>query len=256
MPVSISFDSALRKQPSERCMKFDPPLIRGRLIRRYKRFLADVELDSGEVITATCANTGSMKGLVEPGAIVWLSTSESQTRKYRHTWELVEHDGGRGSTIVGINTNHPNRLVADAIAAGRIASLKGYAVLRREVKYGQNSRIDILLEDPVKGRCYVEIKNVHFLRTPGLAEFPDSITSRGAKHLEEMTNMIRAGHRAVMLYLVQRADATQMTFARDIDRDYGEAFDLASANGVEAIAYRCTLDPSGIALNRKIPLKP
>ncbi len=236
-------------------MQFAMPLIRGRLIKRYKRFLADVVLDSGETVTATCANTGSMKGLVNPDAVVWLSESDSPTRKYRHTWEMVEHDGGRGATIVGINTGHPNKIVAEAIEAGRIAGLKGYASLRREVKYGKNSRIDILLEDPKKGHCYVEIKNVHFLRKAGLAEFPDSVTERGAKHLAELSDMVAEGHRAVMVYLVQREDATRLALARDIDPGYGDAFDKAMAAGVEALAYRCTVSEHGIELTKKIPVK-
>ena len=236
-------------------MQFATPLIRGRLVKRYKRFLADVVLDSGETITATCANTGSMKGLVNPGAVVWLSESDSPTRKYRHTWEMVEHDGGRGTTIVGINTGHPNKIVAEAIGAGKIAKLKGFANLRREVKYGKNSRIDILLEDPHKGLCYVEIKNVHFLRRAGLAEFPDSVTERGAKHLLEMSDMVAEGHRAVMIYLVQREDATRLALARDIDPGYGDAFDKALAAGVEALAYRCSVNENGIELVKKIPVK-
>jgi sugar fermentation stimulation protein A len=236
-------------------MQFPKPLIKARLLKRYKRFLADVELETGETITATCANTGSMKGLVEPGVTVWLSESDSPTRKYRHTWEMVEHDGGKGTTIVGINTGHPNKIVFEAIEAGRIAPLKGYAQARREVKYGKNSRIDILLEDPKKGRCYVEIKNVHFLRKAGLAEFPDSVTARGAKHLAEMSDMVAQGHRAVMVYLVQRGDATRLQLARDIDPAYGAAFDDAAKAGVEAMAYRCDVSAVGIELTNKIPVK-
>lgn len=235
-------------------MQFQTPLVRGRLIKRYKRFLADVELEGGEIITASCANTGSMRGLVEPGVTVWLSESDSPTRKYRHTWEMVEHDGGHGPTIVGINTGHPNKIVGEAIEAGKITPLKGYATLRREVKYGKNSRIDILLEDVKKGLCYVEIKNVHFLRKPGLAEFPDSVTVRGAKHLAELSDMVADGHRAAMIYLVQRADAKRLKLARDIDPGYGKAFDLAAKAGVEAFAYRCDLSEQGINLARKIPV--
>ena len=236
-------------------MQFPAPLLHGRLIKRYKRFLADVELDSGETITCTCPNTGSMIGLVEPGSGVWLSESDSPTRKYRHTWELVEHDLGKGPAIVGINTNHPNKLVTEAVEGGRIAPLKGYASLRREVKYGQNSRIDILLEDDRKGRCYVEIKNVHMMRKPGLAEFPDSVTARGAKHLAELSDMVREGHRAVMLFLIQREDATRIALARDIDATYGEAFDAAIAAGVEPLAYRCRLTPEEIVVDKKVPIR-
>lgn len=235
-------------------MKFPTPLIRGRLVRRYKRFLADVELASGEQITATCANTGSMRGLVTPGASVWLSVSDSPTRKYPHTWEMVEADLGQGPVLVGINTNHPNRLVAEAVANGDIPEIAGYATLRREVKYGLSSRIDLLLEDPAKGLAYVEIKNVHLSRTAGLAEFPDSVTERGTKHLSELASMVGAGHRAVMVYLIQRADAERFTLAADIDPRYAAAFAEAQAAGVEAIAYACHLTPEEITIARPIPI--
>ena len=236
-------------------MKFPSPLVRGRLIKRYKRFLADVSLDTGELVTATCLNTGSMRGLAVPGAVVWLSVSTSPTRKYPHTWELVEADLGRGPVLVGINTSHPNRLVADAIAAGEIPEIAGYATLRREVKYGLASRIDILLEDPQKGLAYVEIKNVHLSRTDGLAEFPDSVTERGTRHLAELSAMVAAGHRAVMLYLIQRADAESFALAADIDPRYAAAFEAARAAGVEAIAYACILTPEGIAVARPVPIR-
>ncbi len=236
-------------------MEFAPPLIRGRLIKRYKRFLADVLLDSGETITATCSNTGSMRGLTTPGAAVWLSVSASPTRKYAHTWEVVEADLGEGPVLVGINTNHPNRIVAEAISGGHIPALSGYATLRREVRYGAASRIDILLEDPARGLAYVEVKNVHLSRTPGLAEFPDSVTERGAKHLRELSAMVAAGHRAVMVYLIQRADARAFAFAADIDPAYARAFVEAEAAGVEAIALACTVTPEAITLARDVPLR-
>ena len=236
-------------------MKFCSPLLRGRLIKRYKRFLADVVLDDGRAITCTCPNTGSMLGLTEPGSIVWLSQSDSPTRKYRHTWEMLENDMGDGAVLVGINTVHPNKIVTEAIEAGRIASLKGYAGLKREQRYGANCRIDILLEDEKKGRAYVEIKNVHLMRTPGLAEFPDSVTERGAKHLHELEQMVRHGHRAVMLYLVQRADARRFAVAADIDPAYAAAFKAATEAGVEALAYRCRLSAKEIVLDAKIPIK-
>lgn len=235
-------------------MKFPSPLVRGRLLKRYKRFLADVSLDSGEIVTATCPNTGSMLGLATPGAVVWLSTSASPTRKYAHTWEMVEADLGKGPVLVGINTNHPNRLVTEAITAGRIPELAEYAALRREVKYGLSSRIDILLEDPKRGLAYVEIKNVHLSRTDGIAEFPDSVTERGVKHLVELGSMVAAGHRAVMLYLIQRADAQTFTFAADIDPRYAAAFKVAREAGVEAIAYACELSPAEITVARPVPI--
>ena len=236
-------------------MLFPAPLIPGRLVQRYKRFLADVTLDTGEAVTATCPNTGSMMGLVAPGSRVWLSSSDSPTRKYRHTWEMVEADLGEGPHLVGINTSHPNKLVAEAIEGGIIKGLNGYSSLRREVKYGKSSRIDILLECARKGVCYVEIKNVHMMREAGLAEFPDSITERGAKHLVEMADMVRAGHRAVMVYLIQRADAKNLTLAADVDPRYVEAFKLAAAAGVEAIALRCRVTPEEIAVEKAVPIK-
>ncbi|WP_439542012.1 DNA/RNA nuclease SfsA [Hyphomicrobium sp.] len=236
-------------------MKFPSPLIRGRLVKRYKRFLADVILDTGEAVTAVCSNTGSMMGLTAPGSPVWLSVSASPTRKYAHTWELVEQDLGQGPVIVGINTGHPNRIVADAIAAGRIPELAGYASLRREVKYGVSSRIDILLEDPARGLAYVEIKNVHLSRSAGLAEFPDSVTERGVKHLVELSAMVAAGHRAMMIYLIQRADAEAFAFAADVDPRYAAAYATARASGVEALALACTVTPESITLAHPVPMR-
>lgn len=236
-------------------MKFPTPLLRGRLIKRYKRFLADVVLDSGETVTATCPNTGSMMGLLTAGSRIWLSTSDSPTRKYQHTWELVEADFGAGAELIGINTNHPNKLVTEAIEGGLIKELKGYPGLRREVKYGRNSRIDILLEAPGKAPCYVEIKNVHMMREAGRAEFPDSVTERGAKHLAELSDMVAAGNRAVMVYLIQMATAASFSLARDIDPVYCEAFDSAKDAGVEAIAYRCCISPEEITVDSRVKLK-
>ncbi len=241
-------------------MQFPSPLLRGRLIQRYKRFLADVELDTGETVTAACPNTGSMKGLTAPGSIVWLSTSDSPTRKYKHTWEMIEDDSfeevrGTGPTLVGINTGHPNKIVSEAIGAGGIQPLAGYESLKREQKYGRNSRIDILLEDARKGTAYVEIKNVHLMRKAGLAEFPDSVTERGAKHLGELADMVREGKRAVMVFLIQRADAERVALARDIDPAYGKAFDAAVAVGVEAIAVRCRLSTTEIVADKLVDVK-
>jgi sugar fermentation stimulation protein A len=231
-----------------------PPLLRGTLIARYKRFLADVRLDDGRLVTAACPNTGSMLGLTAAGSAVWLSESDSPTRKYRFTWELVEADLGRGPALVGINTGHPNRLVAEALAARRIRALAGYPTLRREVRYGENSRIDLLLECARKGLCYVEVKNVHLSRRHGLAEFPDSVTARGAKHLAELSLMVRQGHRAVMVFLIQRGEARRLALARDIDPAYGAALDTAIAAGVEAIALRCRMSTAEIVVDRPVPI--
>lgn len=236
-------------------MRFISPLKRGRLIKRYKRFLADVELENGGKVTATCPNTGSMRGLCDPGSMVWLSESDSPMRKYKHTWELVENDAGKGQTYVGINTGHPNKIVTEAIEAKRVKPLNGYATLKREQKYGQSSRIDILLDDEELGRAYVEIKNVHLMRKPGLAEFPDSVTSRGAKHLNELGDMVEDGHRAVMLFLIQRDDATRFTLASDIDPDYLKAYERAVSRGVEVLAYKCAMSPEEIKLSRAVPVR-
>jgi sugar fermentation stimulation protein A len=236
-------------------MRFAAPLIPATLIRRYKRFLADVVLPSGEQVTVHVANPGAMLGLAAPGSRVWLSRSDNAKRKLAHSWELVEVDFGGGSEIVGINTGHPNMLVAEAIAAGAIAEVAGYASARREVKYGRNSRVDFLLETPNRPPCYVEVKNVHLMRRPGLAEFPDCVTARGAKHLAELSDMVAAGHRAVMLFLIQIASATRFTLARDIDPAYGAAFDKARAAGVEAIAYRCGVTIEGIMVTGKVELE-
>ncbi len=235
-------------------MRFPTPLLRGTLIQRYKRFLADVKLDDGRLLTAVCPNTGSMMGLTAPGSVVWLSESDVPTRKYRFTWEMVEADLGKGPVLVGINTGLPNKLVAEAISAARVKRLAGYPGFRREVKYGKNSRIDLLLECATKGRCYVEVKNVHLSRRHGLAEFPDSVTERGTKHLAEMADMVREGHRAVMVYLIQRGDARRFSFARDVDANYGKAFDAAMAAGVEAIALRCRMGIEEIVVDKPVPI--
>jgi sugar fermentation stimulation protein A len=235
-------------------MQFPADLIPATLVKRYKRFLADVVLPSGEMVTVHCANPGSMIGLNVPGARVWLSKSANPNRKLLHSWELIEVDFGGGSELVGINTGHPNTLAAEAIAAGRIAELAGYATARREVKYGKASRVDFLLEGPGRPACYVEIKNVHLMRRRGLAEFPDAVTKRGARHLAELADMVAAGSRAMMLYLVQIGSAERFALARDIDPAYGRAFDAARAAGVEAIAYRCRISCGGIEVTDPIPL--
>ncbi|WP_404379702.1 DNA/RNA nuclease SfsA [Caenispirillum salinarum] len=232
-------------------MQFTTPLIRGTLIKRYKRFLADVTLADGTVVTAHTANSGSMKGCAEPGSAVWLSPADNPNRKLKYTWEIVQVDGGG---LVGINTSWPNALVADACASGVIPELCGYDTVRREVKYGKNSRIDVLLEKSETGeKCYVEVKNVTLARD-GHAEFPDAVTARGAKHLVEMTDMVAEGHRAVMVYLVQREDCRAFRVAADIDPAYEKALALAMSQGVEALCYACTVTPEAITVARPLPL--
>jgi len=246
-------------------MKFPDPLIQGRLIKRYKRFLADVELadgpKAGKVVTAHCANSGSMLSVNEPGAEVWLSPARNPDRKLKYTWEMIRV----GRTLVGINTSLPNGLVAEAVEKGEIPELKGYGSLRREVKYGENSRIDLLLENE-KGhggggakndKCYVEVKNVTMKRDLSKGapvEFPDAVTTRGAKHLRELSQMVLDGHRAVMFYLVQRADSPGFTVARDIDPAYAEGLEKARKSGVEVLSYGCRLNKREIVVRDPIPL--
>lgn len=235
-------------------MNFSQTLIQGRLVKRYKRFLADVELANGEVITAHCANPGSMLGLKEPGLKVWLSKSDNPKRKLAYSWELAEIDDGERPALVGINTSLPNKLVKEAIENSAISELTGYDQLRTEVKYGQSSRVDFLLEFDRQPLCYVEVKNVHLMRKTGLAEFPDSVTRRGTKHLGELAEMVTQGHRAVMFYLIQRTDAKKFRLARDIDPDYANAFDIAITAGVEVICYDCNISTKSISVSRKLRL--
>lgn len=235
-------------------MKLSADLVPATLLRRYKRFLADVELADGSVITAHVANPGAMIGLQAAGARVWLSKSPSKTRKLPFSWELIEADFGNGPELVGVNTMHPNAIVAEALAANAIPELAGYDTIRREVKYGAASRVDFLLEHPSRPPCYVEVKNVHMMRQPSLAEFPDSVTARGARHLDELAAMVATGARAVMLFVVQIGSSTAFALARDIDPAYGRAFDKARAAGVEAIAYTCRIDHDGIVLAGRVPI--
>lgn len=236
-------------------MRFPSPLQPGRLVKRYKRFLADITLDTGEAITAHCANPGSMMGVAPEGARVWVSKSASKTRKLPYSWELVEIDGA----LVAINTNNPNKIAADAIEGDVIPELTGYASMKREVKYGENSRIDILLDTPKNTRsrtapCYVEVKNVHLMRTPGLAEFPDSVTTRGAKHLVELAAMVAQGARAVMVYVVQRGDCREFRPAADLDPAYAAGLTTAVAAGVETLCYDCDVTTTEVILRRALPI--
>lgn len=231
-------------------MLFDAPLIRTKLVKRYKRFLADVELENGDVITVHCANPGSMMGLTEPGIPAFISDSNNPKRKLRYSLEMVEV----GGELVGVNTNLPNKLALEAIKASRIPKLSDYETLRTEAKYGNNSRIDILLENTGKPDIFVEVKNVHFVRTPGIHEFPDSVTARGAKHLDEMANEVANGNRAAMLYVVQRADGDCLKIASDLDPNYAGAFKRAKEAGVEAYAIRCNMQIDRIDAEDLIPI--
>lgn len=231
-------------------MIFPAPLVRGTLIRRYKRFLADVVLDSGEDVTAHVANSGAMLGTSTPGMEVWLSPASNPARKLAWNWELCCIDGA----LIGVNTAHPNLIATEAVAAGLIPELAGYATIRREVKYGKNSRIDLLLEAPGRPTCYVEVKNVH-LKRGEWAEFPDAVTARGSKHLAELRDMVAEGARAVMLYLVQRQDCAGFRPAADIDPVYAEGLQAAMGDGVEAICYTCKMSLEGITIGQRLPIE-
>ncbi|KPV41778.1 hypothetical protein AN478_01225 [Thiohalorhabdus denitrificans] len=212
--------------------------------------MADVELTDGSVVTAHCANSGSMATCKDPGQPVMLLPADSPKRKLKYTWELY-HSGG---SWVGVNTHRPNALVAEAIAAGEVAELAGYATQRREVKYGRNSRIDILLEDPEKGPCHVEVKNCTLLAPDGAVRFPDAVTERGRKHLDELMELAADGGRAVMFFLVNRADGEGFGPADHIDPAYGERLREAAEAGVELLAYRTRITPEGIGLAGAEPI--
>ena len=233
-------------------MKFSKPLQAGTLIKRYKRFLVDVQLDSGDIITAHTANTGSMQGCCEPGSRMWLSDSDNPKRKYRYSWEIVKVSN---SVLVGINTSLPNKLVKEGIENRTISEMQGYANLRTEVRYGkEKSRIDLLLEDTEKPPCYIEVKNVTLVNNR-IAYFPDAVSERGSKHLRELIHMVKEGNRAIIFYCVQRVDATEVRPADDIDKKYGQTLREALGNGVEALAYQATVSTKEIKLNKPLPVK-
>ncbi len=230
-------------------MKFANSLIKGTLVKRYKRFLADVTLEDGSLVTAHCANPGSMLGLKDEGIEVYLSPSTSGKLNYK--WELARIDGHR----VGINTSHPNRIVEEALNKKQIPELAHYPQIRREVKYGQNSRVDFLLESNQHPSCYLEVKNVNLKRGPH-AEFPDSVTQRGTKHLNELTNMIKQGNKAAMLYVVQRNDCESFKLADDIDPEYAKTAKMAKDAGVQQLCYVCDISLEGITLNKPLKILP
>ncbi len=227
-----------------------PALVRGTLVKRYKRFLADVVLDAGETVTAHCPNSGSMKTCGDPGRPVWLSRHDSPRRKLPYTWELIEMT----DSLVGINTLVPNRLTAAAVAAGAVPELAGYPEIRREVPVGAGSRIDMVLTDAEGRRCYVEVKNCTLVAGDGVARFPDAVTARGLKHLTELEKRVLDGDRCVMFYLVQRMDADRFAPADAIDPAYGEALRRAAAKGVEILAYDVRIDLRAISLHRRLPV--
>ncbi len=231
-------------------MDLPQPMVKATLIKRYKRFLADVTLENGEVITAHCANPGAMLGLNKPGLPVYLSKSDNPKRKLKYSLELVELPTGP----VGINTNNPNKIVKEALASKSIEEFTGIEDFRAEVKYGENSRIDFLLNTEAERKTFLEVKNVHLSRGNGLAEFPDCETERGVKHLRELGNMVQDGHRAVAFYLVQRTDCASLSFAQDLAPKYFTAVEQAAKAGVEFLCYDCHIDTNEIIVGKRLPV--
>ncbi len=229
-------------------MKFESPLIEGLLISRYKRFFADIELEDGSVVTAHCANTGSMAGMKETGSRVWISRVDNPKRKLQYDWLIIEACQNIYPALVGVHTAWPNKIVEEALNNQSIPELANYDSLRREVKYGENSRIDFLLESAERQPCYVEVKSITLSRTQGLAEFPDSPSIRARKHVVELTNMVKDGARSVMLYVVQRDDCDRFSIAADIDPKYHLAISQAKKAGVESLCYGCTISPNEITI--------
>ncbi len=227
------------------------PLTPATLVGRYKRFLSDHRLEDGSVVTAHCANPGAMTGIADPGMATWLREAAGRGRKLAWSWELVR----AGGTLVGCHTGRPNEIVAEAIAGGAVAPLAGYRNIRREVPYGERSRVDFLLQDAALPDCYVEVKNCHLVRRKRLAEFPDAVTRRGRRHMEELADVAEGGARAVVIWCVQRADCEAFTVADDIDPGFGEALREAAGRGVETFAYSCRLTLEGIALDRQLPIR-
>jgi len=233
-------------------MRFQTELVPARLRRRYKRFLADCTLEgSGQEVTAHCANPGSMMGLSAPGTRVWLEPNDDPNKKLKYGWRLVDHEDGH---FTGVDTSLPNRVLRAALMAREVEPLAAYGTVRPEIKYGENSRIDFLLSEPGMRDCYVEVKSVTLSRTVGLAEFPDSVTARGAKHLGELARVAQAGYRAVLLYLVQRTDCDKVAMAGDIDPIYANAHTVATTAGVETLCLGTHITPQAITLGPPLAL--
>ena len=232
-------------------MQFEHELIPCTLLKRYKRFLADVKMPDGSTITVHCPNPGAMLGLDAPGSSAFISDSRNPARKLRYTLEIVEAD----DTLVGINTNLPNRLAREAIGNG-LVPVSPEAQILAEQKYGENSRIDFLIREPDQPPRYIEVKNVHLLRQPGLHEFPDCKTARGTKHLGELIRQVEVGNRATMLYIIQRRDGDRFTIAADLDPAYAQAFAEARDAGVEMLALKCHVTPQEIVAAEPVEIVP
>ncbi|MGA0599183.1 DNA/RNA nuclease SfsA [Caulobacter sp. KR2-114] len=230
-------------------MLLPQPMAHGRLVQRYKRFFADVVLDDGREITTHCPNPGAMLGLNTPGLGAWVSAADGAKRKLPWTLELVEVDGG----LAGINTLHPNRIVAEALAANAIPEVAGYTSHRREVRFGEASRVDFLLEAPDRPPCWLEVKNVHLRREGSLAEFPDCVAARSSKHLRELSREVAGGARAVQFFVIQRTDCDRFAACAELDPAYAAGLTAAAQAGVEVLCYRCDISPTAITLADRIP---
>lgn len=233
-------------------MDFQTPLIPARLIKRYKRFLADIELDNGTMVTAHCANPGSMMGMAEPMTKVWVEPNNDPKKKLKYSWKLNDYENGHFSVV---DTSIANRIVKESLISRELAPFAGFADILPEVKYGDKSRVDFLLQDAKEGALYLEVKSVSLCRANGIAEFPDSVTARGTKHLQELAAMVGQGHRAGLLFVVNRSDCTHVDVACDIDPTYAAAFDLAREQGVEIFAYQSNISPQTITLGHPVPVK-
>jgi sugar fermentation stimulation protein A len=231
-------------------VQIEQPIVEGRFVRRYKRFFADIELEGGALVTAHCPNTGSLLGCLEPGARAILRDMGTEGRKLRYVFQAIQI----GKTLVNVDTSLPNRAVFEAVSKGELAPLRGYASVQREVKYGVNSRIDLLLTKANGARCYVEVKNTTLARGK-TAHFPDAVTERGKKHLEELTRMVEQGHRAVQLFFVSRNDVTRFAPADDIDPEYARALRKAAERGVEVLAYRTQVATDRLTIAGPVPVK-
>ncbi len=233
-------------------MRFQTPLVPARLIRRYKRFLADMRLADGTEVVAHCPNPGSMMGLDAPGLPCWLEPNDDARKKLNYGWRLAELPDGH---VAGIDTAVPNRIVREALLARAVPELAAYGTVRAEVRYGRASRVDFLLTEPGLPDAYVEVKNVHLRRSGDWAEFPDCVTVRGARHLDELAGMAAQGHRSVMLYVVQRTDCARFRLAEDIDGNYAAAAARAQSAGVEMLCHGCAISPQAITLDGPLPLR-
>ncbi len=234
-------------------MRFPTPLVPARLLRRYKRFLADAVIEkSGETVTAHCPNPGAMLGLADPGMRIWLESNDDPKKKLKYGWRLAELGGGH---LAGIDTSVPNRVVGEALRGGAISEFADYMQVRAEVPYGEKSRVDFLLSAHGRPDLYLEVKNVHLNRTGDLAEFPDCVTLRGARHLDELASMVAQGHRAVMLYLVQRTDCARFALAADLDPGYAAAYARARAAGVEALCFGTGITTDGVEFGTPLPIE-